>query len=74
MVGLSLQTVEGLHAVPGFIDKYITTKIPTEDEDDELRTLVMRLQRHKHTHTVSEKRADVSVGLIIPSSLVLKPV
>ena len=44
-----LQTVEGLRAVPGFIDKYITTKIPTEGEDDELHTLVMRLQRHKHT-------------------------
>ena len=46
-----LQTVEGLRAVPGFIDKYITTKIPSEGEDNELRTLVMRLQRHKHTHT-----------------------
>ena len=37
-----LQTVEGLRAVPGFIDKYFTTKIPTEEEDNELRTLVMR--------------------------------
>ena len=46
-----LQTVEGLCNVPGFIDQYITTKIPPEGEDDELRTLVMRLQRHKHTHT-----------------------
>ena len=46
-----LQTVEGLRAVPGFIDNYITTKIPSEGEDDELRSLVMRLQRHKHTHT-----------------------
>ena len=46
-----LQTVEGLRAVPSFIDQYITTKIPSEGEDDELRTLVMRLQRHKHTHT-----------------------
>ena len=25
--------------------------IPSEGEDDELRTLVMRLQRHKYTHT-----------------------
>ena len=46
-----LQTVEGLRAVPGFIDKYITTKIPSKGEDAELHTLVMRLQRHKHTHT-----------------------
>ena len=47
----NLQTVEGLCAVPGFIDQYITTRIPPEGEDDELRGLVMRLQRHKHTHT-----------------------
>ena len=40
--------------MPGFIDKYITTKIPSEAEDAVLRTLVMRLQRPKHTHT-SEK-------------------
>ena len=52
-----LQTVEGLRAVPGFIDKYITTKIPSEGED-ELRTLVMRLQRHKHTHAC-QKMADM---------------
>ena len=45
-----LQTVEGLRAVPGFIDKYITTETPSEGEDDELCTLVMRLHRHKHTH------------------------
>ena len=67
-----LQTVEGLRAVLGFIDKYITTEIPSEGEDDELCTLVMRLQRHKHTH--ARKMADVGVGLIIPSSLVLRPV
>ena len=47
----NLQTVEGMRAVPGFIDQHISTKIPSEGEDDELRTLVMRLQRHKHTHT-----------------------
>ena len=44
-------TVEGLRAVPGFIDQHISTKIPSEGEDDELRTLVMRLQRQRHTHT-----------------------
>ena len=46
-----LQTVEGLRAVPDFIDQHITTKILSESEDNELRALVMRLQRHKHTHT-----------------------
>ena len=49
-----LQTVEGMHAGPGFIDQHIFTKIPSEGEDDERRTLVMRLQRQKHTH-VPEK-------------------
>ena len=46
-----LQTVEGLRDVPSFIDQYITTRIPQEGEDDELRELVLRLQKHKHTHT-----------------------
>ena len=50
----NLQTVEGLHAVSGFIDQYITTRIPLEGEDDELRGLLMRLQRHKHTHMPKE--------------------
>ena len=50
----NLQTVEGLHAVPGLIDQYITTRIPPEGEDDELRSLVMRLQRYKHTHMPKE--------------------
>jgi len=45
-----LQTVEGLREVPSFIDQYITTRIPDEGEDDELRSLVLRLQKHKHTH------------------------
>ena len=36
--------------MPGFIDKYITTKIPSQGEDDELRTLVMRLETQTYTH------------------------
>ena len=49
---------------------YITTKIPSQGEDDELRTLVMRLQGHKHTHKCQKNGRRG----IIPSSLVLKPV
>ena len=67
-----LQTVEGMRAVPDFIDQHISTMIPSEGEDDELRTLVMRLQRHKHTHTHARKMVDVGVGLTIPKILVLK--
>ena len=69
-----LQTVEGLGAVPGFINNYVTTKIPSEGEDDELRSLVMRLQRHKHTHTPAKKMVDNGVGLIIPNNLALRHV
>ena len=32
-----LQTVEGLREVPSFIEQYITTRIPQEGKDDELR-------------------------------------
>ena len=69
----NLQTVEGLRAVPGFIDQYITTRVPPEGEDNELCSLVMRLQRHKHTHRHAKRMADLGVCLIIPSSPVLKP-
>ena len=55
----NLQTVEGLCAVPEFIDQYITTRVPPEGEDDELRGFVMRLQRHKHTHMPKEWQAWV---------------
>ena len=63
-----------MRAVPGFTDQHISTKIPSEGEDDELRTLVMRLQRHKHTHTRARKMVDVGVGLTIPKTLILKPI
>ena len=36
---------------PGFIDKYITCCVPKEGEDDVLRQLVLRVQRHSHTST-----------------------
>ena len=68
-----LQTVEGLCTVPGFIDNYVTTKIPSEGENEELCSLVMRLQRHKHTHTC-QKKVDKGVGLIIPNNLTLRHV
>ena len=59
-----LQTVEGLCAVPGFIDNYITTKIPSEGD---------KASRHKHTHTC-QKMVDKGVGLIIPNNLALRHV
>ena len=68
-----LQIVEGLRAVPGFIDQRTSTKISSEGEDDELCTLIMRLQRHKHTNT-GQKNGSVGVGLTILKILVMKPV
>ena len=47
----NLQTVEGLRATPDFIDRYITTRVPSGDScDAELRRLVLRVQKHNHTH------------------------
>ena len=41
----NLHTVEGLCATPDFIDRYITTRVPSGDScDDELRRLVLRVQ------------------------------
>jgi len=68
-----LQTVEGLRNVPGFIDQYITTKIPPEGEDDELRTLVMGY-RDISILTHAKKMVDVGAGLIILNNLALSPV
>ena len=45
------QTVEGKRKAATFIDKYITCAVPNTGEDDELRSLVLRLQKHSHTHT-----------------------
>ena len=63
-----LQTAEDLRAIPGFIDQYITTKILSEGKDSELRGLVMRFQRHKHTHTCHK----MGVDLTIPNNLALR--
>ena len=36
---------------PRFIDKYISTHVPSSEENHGLRKKVMALQTHKHTHT-----------------------
>ena len=45
-----LSSVEGLRNAPDFIDKYICTTIPHENQKT-LRNLVSKLQTHRHTHT-----------------------
>ena len=47
----NLQTVDGQRMAPGFIDKYITCRVPKKGEDNELKQLVLRVQRHSHTST-----------------------
>ena len=60
----NLCTVEGKRATPEFIDKYITCRVPVIGEDDELRSLVMRVQRHTHTPKHAENKVDSEVDLI----------
>ena len=49
----SAATVEGKRSLPAFIDKYISTQLPENDEY--LRQLVEQLQCHKHTSTCYKK-------------------
>ena len=37
----NLQTVDGKRMALGFIDKYITCRVPKKGEDDEMRQLVL---------------------------------
>ena len=45
-----IKTVEGRRKAPGFIDKYVSCHVPRDGEDD-LKDLVLRLQKHNHTQT-----------------------
>ena len=48
----STDTVEGLQAVTRFVDCYLTTQIPPEESGcEELRSLVLRTQMHRHKDT-----------------------
>lgn len=48
--------VHGKQAVANFIDKYITCLIPDENEDPELRKIVLDVQQHSKTHSKSCKK------------------
>lgn len=48
--------VHGKQAVANFIDKYITCSIPDEDEDPELRKIVLDVQQHSKKHSKSCKK------------------
>jgi hypothetical protein len=46
-----IRTEEGKQALPEFVDKYVSCKLPSKDEDPELRKKVQALQVHEHSHT-----------------------
>lgn len=48
--------VHGKHAVADFIDKYITCSIPEENEDSELRKIVLDVHQHSKKHSKSCKK------------------
>lgn len=48
--------VHGKQAVANFIDTYITCSIPDEDEDPELRKIVLDVQQHSKKHSKSCKK------------------
>ena len=60
----NLRTVEIKRATPEFIDKYIICSVPVIGEDDELRSLVMRVQRHTFIPKYAENKVASDVDLI----------
>lgn len=48
--------VHGKQTVANFIDKYITCSIPDENEDPELRKIVLDVQQHSKKHSKSCKK------------------
>lgn len=49
-----LKTAKGQKQLPEFLDRYVSTCIPPENEN-ELKDLVTQLQIHKHTNTCQKK-------------------
>ena len=46
-----IKTVEGRRKAPGFIDKYVSCHVSKDGKDNDLKDLVLRLQKHNHTQT-----------------------
>ena len=47
-----------IEEVVAFVDKYVTTRIPSVEEDPDLHQLVTTLQRHSHTKTCQQAGQD----------------
>lgn len=56
--------VHGKQAVADFIDKYVTCSIPEENDDSELRKIVLDVQQHSKKHSKSCKKMDQNADLI----------
>ena len=59
----NLDTAVGRQIAPQFIDRYISVNIPQGCQDEELRSLVLRVQQHRHTATctkVTQRRRNAA--------------
>ena len=59
----NLDTAAGRQIAPQYIDKYISVNIPPSSKDEELCSLVLRVQQHRHTATctkVTPRRRNVA--------------
>ncbi|XP_035675782.1 uncharacterized protein LOC118415349 [Branchiostoma floridae] len=52
-----LDTIEGRQSAPAFIDKYISTQLP-DDQNSLLYQLVSKYQTHHHTSTCKKRRVN----------------
>ena len=63
-VAPNLDTTAGRQIAPQYIDRYIFVNIPTQGcKDEEIRSLVLRVQQHHHTSTcrkVTRRRKNVA--------------
>ncbi|XP_062614683.1 uncharacterized protein LOC134276442 [Saccostrea cucullata] len=57
---------DGEKAVCDFIDKYVTCKIPSEDEDSELRKIVLDVQQHSKKHSQSCRKKGTECRFNFP--------
>ncbi|XP_065942676.1 uncharacterized protein [Magallana gigas] len=58
--------VDGKQAVTDFIDKYVTCAVPDENEDSELRRVVLDVQQHSKNHSKSCKKNGVECRFNFP--------
>ena len=58
VIGAPTLDKNSVEEVIAFVDKYVTTRIPSVEEDPDLHNLVTTLQRHSHTKTCQQAGQD----------------